>query len=128
MPQGYFNTNAGLAENGLARQNANFASERANQMSGLPLALQYGNQSYTDAQKLQDAGATRYGYDQQLLTDQQNLWTEQAQAPYKSLDVLANTIRGAIGNGGTATQAGPGANPYAQAAGGAVTLAGLFGS
>lgn len=125
--QGYFNTNANLAENGLNRNQAAFTSERANQMAGLPLALQYGQQPYLDAAQLQAAGGQQYGYDQQILADQQALFNERANAPYRSLDVLGNTIRGAVGGGSTVSQSAPGANPYAQAAGGAAALYGLMG-
>lgn len=120
-------TNAGLADSGLNRDLNAYQTERSNQMNALPLALSYGNQAYTDAAQLGGAGATQFGYDQQKLTDAQNLFNEQAQSPYKSLDVLANTIRGAVGGGGTITQTAPGANPYAQAAGGAAALYSLFG-
>lgn len=106
---------------------ADYTNERQNQIGAQQTALAYGAQPYMDAQQLMGAGATQFGYDQQLLTDKQNLFNEQAQAPYKSLDVLANTIRGAVGGGGQVTQTAPGANPYAQAAGGAAALYSLFG-
>lgn len=120
-------TNAGLTDAGISRAQQGFQAERANQMAGIPLGLAYGNQAYTDAQKLQDAGNTQYGFSQQQLADQQALFNERANAPYKSLDVLGNTIRGAVGGGSTVSQSGPGSNPYAQAAGGAAALYGLLG-
>jgi hypothetical protein len=104
-----------------------YGQERQNQIGAQQTALQYGAQPYMDAQQLMGAGATQFGYDQQKVTDQQNLFNEQAQAPYKSLDVLANTIRGAVGGGGTITQSGPGANPFAQGVGGAAALYSMFG-
>lgn len=104
-----------------------YGQERQNQIGAQQTALQYGAQPYMDAQQLMGAGATQFGYDQQKLTDAQNLFNEQAQSPYKSLDVLANTIRGAVGGGGTITQSGPGANPFAQGVGGAAALYSLFG-
>jgi hypothetical protein len=106
---------------------ADYTNERQNQIGAQQTALAYGQVPYQDAQQLMGAGATQFGYDQQLLTDKQALFNEQAQAPYKSLDVLANTIRGAVGNGGTISQTAPGSNPYAQAAGGAAALYSLFG-
>jgi hypothetical protein len=120
-------TNAGMAESGLGRNQAAFEGERARQMAGLPLALQYGNQAYTDAAQLQGAGEIQYGADQQQLTDQMNYFNEKAQSPYKQLDVLGNSIRAAVGGGSTVSQSAPGSNPYAQAAGGAAALAGLLG-
>lgn len=104
-----------------------YGQERQNQIGAQQTALAYGAQPYMDAQQLMGAGATQFGYDQQKLTDAQNLFNEQAQSPYKSLDVLANTIRGAVGGGGTITQTGPGANPWAQGVGGAAALYSLFG-
>jgi hypothetical protein len=104
-----------------------YGQERQNQIGAQQTALAYGQVPYQDAQQLMSAGATRFGYDQQLLTDQMNQFNEQAQSPYKSLDVLANTIRGAVGGGGTVSQTAPGTNPYAQAAGGAAALYSIFG-
>jgi len=120
-------TNAGLADSGLARNQAAFEGERGRQMAGLSSALQYGNQAYTDAAQLQGSGETVYANEQQKLADQQALFNERAQSPYKQLDVLGNSIRGAIGNGSTVSQTGPGANPWAQAAGGAAALYGMLG-
>jgi len=104
-----------------------YTNERNNQMQAQNTALTYGNQAYTDANALMGAGATQFGYDQQQLTDQQNLFNEQAQAPYASLDVLANTIRGAVGGGGSITQTAPGSNGLAQGVGAAASLYSLFG-
>lgn len=104
-----------------------YGQERQNQIGAQQTALAYGQLPYQDAAQLMGAGATQFGYDQQKLTDQQNLFNEQANAPYKSLDVLANTIRGAVGGGGTITQSGPGSNPLAQGVGGAAALYSLFG-
>jgi len=120
-------TNAGLADSGLARNQAAFEGERGRQMGGLSAALQYGNQAYTDAAQLQGAGELQYGADQQQLTDQMSYFNEKAQSPYKQLDVLGNSIRGAVGGGSTVSQSAPGSNPWAQAAGGAAALYGMLG-
>lgn len=124
--QANWNTNAGLAENGLNRNQTAFQAERANQMTGLNSALQYGNQAYTDAQQLSGAGDTLYGATQQQLTDQQNLFNEQAQSPYKQLDVLGNSIRGAVGGGSTVSSSAPGASGLSQGVGTAAALYSLF--
>ena len=104
----------------------NYGQERQNQIGAQNTALAYGQQPYQDAAQLMGAGATQYGYDQQKLTDQMALFNENAAAPYKSLDVLGNTIRGAVGGGGTVTSTAPGANPLAQGVGGAAALYGLL--
>lgn len=117
----------GLGDVATQMRYQDYGNERQNQMNAQNTALTYGQQPYLDAQQLAEAGATQYGYDQQKLADAQDLFNEQAQSPYKSLDVLANTIRGAVGGGGSVSQVGPGANPYAQALGGAGALAGLLG-
>lgn len=117
----------GLTDVATQMRYQDYGNERQNQMNAQQMALTYGQQPYMDAAQLQGAGATQYGHDQQKLSDAQDLFNEEAQSPYKSLDVLANTIRGAVGGGGTVSQSGPGANPYAQAAGGAAALAGLLG-
>jgi hypothetical protein len=117
----------GLGDVSTQMHMADYGQERQNQMAAQQTALAYGQQPYLDAQQLQAAGATQYGYDQQKATDAMDLFNEKAQAPYKSLDVLANTIRGAVGGGGTVSQAGPGANTAGQVVGGITSLAGLLG-
>lgn len=118
----------GLTDVSTQMRMQDYGAERQNQMAAQQTALAYGQQPYLDAQQLQQAGATQYGYDQQLLSDKQDLFNEQAQSPYKQLDVLANSIRGAVGGGGQVSQVGPGANPWGQAAGGAAAIAGLLGN
>lgn len=106
-----------------------YSNERNNMMQAMPMALQFGNQAYMDAQQLDRVGGTQYAYDQQLLDDSKSLWEDFAQSPYKQLDILANGIRGAVGGGGTVTQSGPRAgNPLAQAVGGGAALYGLLGN
>lgn len=122
-----YQQSAQLDEARLGRQQSNFQAERANQMQGLGQGLEYGNQAYKDADALQGAGEVQYGADQQYLTDQMDYYNEVAAAPYKSLDVLGNTIRGAVGGGGSVTQTAPGANRTGQVVGGAAALASLFG-
>lgn len=117
----------GLGNVATNMQMQNYGQERQNQIGAQNTALAYGAQPYMDAQQLMGAGATQFGYDQQKVTDQQNQFNEQAQSPYKSLDVLANTIRGAVGNAGSISQSGPGSNPFAQGVGGAAALYSLFG-
>lgn len=122
-----YNQSAGLAENQLNRNQQAFEGERARQLAATPLALQYGNQAYTDAAQMQGIGEIQYGADQQQLTDQMDYFNEKAQSPYKQLDVLGNSIRAAVGGGSTVSQSAPGSNPWAQAAGGAAALYGLLG-
>jgi len=122
-----YNQSAGLAESKLARDQAAFQAERANQLGASSQALQYGNQAYTDAAQLQGIGEIQYGADQQQLTDKMDYFNEKAQSPYKQLDVLGNVIRGATGQGSSVSQVGPGANPWGQVAGGAAALGSIFG-
>jgi hypothetical protein len=126
MNQANWNANAGMAENNLNRNQQAYMGERSNMMQASSLAPTYGNQAYTDAAQLQNAGATQYGFDNQNVQNQMGYWNDYAQSPYKQLDVLANGIRGAVGGGGQVTQSGPGVNPYAQAAGGAAAAYGLL--
>lgn len=118
----------GLTDVATQMRYGDYSNERTNQMNAQQQALAYGQQPYLDAQALAESGATQYGYDQQKLTDAQDLFNEQAAAPYKSLDVLANSIRGAVGGGGQVSQTGPGTSKGAQAAGAVAALAGLFGN
>ena len=117
----------GLGDVATQMRYQDYGNERQNQMNAQQMALQYGQQPYMDAQQLSQAGATQYGYDQQLLSDQQDVFNETEQGKYKQLDVLANTIRGAVGGGGQVTSTAPGASPWGQAAGAGAALAGLLG-
>jgi hypothetical protein len=122
-----YNQSAGLAESALGRNEASYQAERQRQLGAMPLALQYGNQAYTDAAQLQGVGELQYGADQQQLTDQMAYFNEKAQSPYKQLDVLGNTIRAAVGGGSTVSESAPGANQLGQAVGGAAALYGMLG-
>lgn len=104
----------------------NYNMERGNQMAAMPMALQYGNQAYMDAQQLGGIGQQQYAFDQQRLDDQRNYWEDVAQSPYRQLDVLANGLSGAVGNSGTISQSGPGANRMAQTIGTGAALYGLL--
>lgn len=117
----------GLGDVSTQMRYQDYGNERQNQIGAQQTALAYGQQPYQDAAQLMAAGGTQYGYDQQLLNDQKDVFNETQSGKYKSLDVLGNAIRGAVGGGGTVSQSAPGANPYAQAAGGAAALYGLLG-
>jgi hypothetical protein len=54
-------------------------------------------------------------------------WNEQAQSPYKQLDVLGNSIKAAVGGGSSVSQSAPGYNTAGQAVGAAASLYSLFG-
>lgn len=117
----------GQISSGMAYQN--YGDERGRQMTAMGMAPTYGNQAYTDAQALQGAGQQQYTFDQQRLNDQKSMWEDQAQSPYKQLDVLANGIRGAVGGGGTVNQSGPSAGSgagMAQTVGAGAALYGLL--
>lgn len=116
----------GLGDISTQMNYANYGDERGRQMQAMGLAPTFGNQAYTDAQQLQGIGANQYAFDQQKLDDQMAQWTEQANSPYRQQDVLANSIRAAVGGGGTTSSLVPGPNPYAQALGGGAALYGLL--
>lgn len=118
-------TGLGNLENNMRFQN--YGMERQNQMNALNPAMAYGNQAYTDAQQLQGTGQQQYAFDQQRLDDYQGMWSDQANSPYRQLDVLASGLSSAVGNSYTGTQTGARPNAAAQWLGGGAALAGLLG-
>lgn len=86
---------------------AAYNTDRANQMTALGMAPQYGNQAYTDASQLMNAGNFQQGQDQrgkdfayQQFSDKQNL-------PYKQMAAYTGLL-GSSGSTSTSTTSGGG--------------------
>lgn len=122
-----YNQSAQLADSQLNRDQGSWDSERNRQTGMVNSALGYGNQAYTDAQQLAGIGQQQYAFDQQKLDDWMSQWNDQAQSPYKQLDILGNTIRSATGNQSSVSSVAPSANGLAQGVGGAAALYSMFG-
>ena len=120
------NLASALQNNATQMQYQNYGDERNRQRGAMPLALNYGNQAYTDASALGQVGQQQYGFDQQRLDDYMAMWNDIVQGPYKQLDILANGLRGSVGGGGTVTASGPSANPWGQALGAGAALYGAL--
>ena len=102
--------NSGIAQTG-AQQMGDIATQmygnayntdRANQMSALNLAPQYGNQAYTDAAQLMKAGGQVQDQSQQNKDFQYSQFQEQQNLPYKQMAAYAGLL-GSSGSTGTST-------------------------
>lgn len=83
-----------------------YNTDRANQMQALGLAPQYGNQAYTDAQQLLNAGNIQQGQQQQGLDFGYQQFQDQQNQPYKNLQVLGAPFTGTSFGGTTTTSGG----------------------
>lgn len=101
--------NSGIAEQG-AQQMGKIASDmygaayntdRANQMQAMQLAPTYGNQAYTDAGQLMNAGQFQQNQDQQNKDFGYQQFQEQQNQPYKNMAAYSGLLGSA---GQTSTQ------------------------
>lgn len=102
----------GLAENQLNR-NLTAAQDyagRNDQMKSqyLNLAPTYGNQAYTDASQLMNAGNAYQDNQQQNLDAQYQSWTDQQNDPYKKLAAMSGVFGSGLGNTSATKQSGGG--------------------
>jgi hypothetical protein len=105
--------NSGIAEQGAKQMgqiatdmygNA-YSADRANQMSALNLAPQYGQQKYTDAAQLMKAGQTQQDQLQQGKDFAYQQFQEKTNLPYKNMAAYSGLL-GASGSTGTTTTTG----------------------
>lgn len=99
-----------LAQNTTGIYGQNYMNERANQMNAMGYAPSYAASDYMDMQSLLGVGDVRRGYNQDVLSANYGKWLQQQADPYTKLDVLANSIKGAVGGGGTISSSA--VNPY----------------
>lgn len=106
--------NAGLAEQA-GRQMGDVATQmygqaydqdRARQMQGIGMAQQFGNQAYTDAQQLLNAGQIQQDQAQQKLDFGYQQFQDAQNLPYKQLSAMAGPFGSNLGS--TTTQSGGG--------------------
>lgn len=107
----------------------NYGDERSRQMQMLGMAPQFAANDYTDAKMLLGAGDVIRDATQANYTSSYEAWQDAQNYPYKQLELLANTIAGAMGNSQTTTIEAP--NPYrpntaTNILGGATMAAGLY--
>lgn len=81
-----------------------YNTDRANQMSALQLAPQYGNQAYTDAAQLGRAGQMQQDQSQNNLDFNYNQFQDASNLPYKQLSAMAGVFGSNLGGSSTTTQ------------------------
>lgn len=108
--------NAGLAEQ-YGRQMGDVATQmygqaydqdRARQMQAIGMAPQFGNQAYTDAQQLMNAGQTLQDQQQQGLDFNYQQSQEAQNDPYKKLAAMSGVFGTNLGQSASTTQSGGG--------------------
>lgn len=108
--------NAGLAEQ-YGRQMGDVATQmygqaydqdRSRQMQAIGMAPQFGNQAYTDAQQLMNAGQTLQDQQQQGLDFNYQQSQEAQNDPYKKLAAMSGVFGTNLGQSASTTQSGGG--------------------
>lgn len=85
-----------------------YETDKARQMQSIGMAQQFGNQAYTDASQLLNAGQIRQDQDQQGRDFQFQQFQEQQNDPYKKLSAMAGVFGTNLGGTSTTTQSGGG--------------------
>lgn len=85
-----------------------YETDRGRQMQSIGMAQQFGNQAYTDASQLLNAGQIRQDQDQQGRDFQFQQFQEQQNDPYKKLSAMAGVFGTNLGGSSTTTQSGGG--------------------
>ena len=83
-----------------------YNTDRANQMAALQLAPTYGNQAYTDAAQLLNAGNTQQNQAQQGLDFNYQQFQDAANDPYKKLQAIGGVVGQNMGSQTTTTGGG----------------------
>lgn len=83
-----------------------YSTDRANQLSALGMAQSYGNQAYSDAQQLLNAGNTQQNNAQDQADFNYQQYLNQQNYPLQQLQALSGTLSGQMGS--TTTQTGGG--------------------
>lgn len=87
---------------------AAYDGDRSRQMQALSLAPTYGNQAYTDAGKLLEAGQIQQDQDQQNRDFGYSQFQEQQNLPYKQLSAMSGVFGSGLGGSSSTTQSGGG--------------------
>lgn len=85
-----------------------YDQDRARQMQGIGMAQQFGNQAYTDADRLMSAGQTLQDQQQQNLDFRYQQATEAQNDPYKKLAAMSGVFGTNLGQSASTTQSGGG--------------------
>ena len=85
-----------------------YETDRNRQMQSIGMAQQFGNQAYTDAGQLLNAGQVRQDQDQQSRDFDYGQFQEQQNLPYKNLAAMSGVFGSFPGQSSTTTQSGGG--------------------
>ena len=85
-----------------------YEGDRARQMQSISMAQQFGNQAYTDASQLLNAGQIRQDQEQQGRDFQFQQFQDQQNDPYRKLSAMAGVFGTNLGGTSTTTQSGGG--------------------
>lgn len=85
-----------------------YETDRNRQMQSIGMAQQFGNQAYTDASQLLNAGQLQQDQAQQGLDFNYQQFQEQQNDPYKKLAAMSGVFGSAPGQSSTTTQSGGG--------------------
>lgn len=97
-----------LGEQANSLYGQNYANERNNQMQSLGLSQQLGNQAYTDAAQLMNAGQTLQDQQQQGLDFNYQQYLDQQNLPYKNLAAMSGVFGSNLGGTSTTQQSSGG--------------------
>ncbi|WP_393922893.1 hypothetical protein [Pseudomonas fluorescens] len=87
----------------------NYASRNDQMLNNyIGQAPTYGNQAYTDASKLMDAGNMYQDNNQQKLDSAYQSWSDQQNDPYKKLAAMSGVFGSGLGNTSTSKTSGSG--------------------
>ena len=120
------NLGSSLSSMGNQIYGQNYQTERGNMMNAMSGAPALAQADYMDAGMLMGAGDAQRAFEQANLSDAQNRWNQQMQAPYSNLDVAGNSLMTVMGTGGKNTMYGGGSN-VGQIAGAGIAGLGLLG-
>lgn len=85
-----------------------YDGDRARQMQAIGMAPQFGNQAYTDAQQLMNAGQTIQDQSQQYLDFQYQQSMEARDDPYRKLAAMGGVFGSNLGQSASTTQSSGG--------------------
>jgi hypothetical protein len=85
-----------------------YETDRNRQMQSIGMAQQFGNQAYTDANQLLNAGQIRQDQDQQGRDFNFQQFQEQQNLPYRNLAAMSGVFGSFPGQSSTTTQSGGG--------------------
>ena len=85
-----------------------YDQDRSRQMQGIGMAQQFGNQAYTDANQLLNAGQIQQDQENQAFDFNYQQFQEQQNDPYRRLAAMGGVFQSAPGQSSTTTNPGTG--------------------